>query len=100
MSEAEIEIHNPAYAKLPPEAELRRVPFPRLQRGAHVKLGLLNNKKPNGTELLGLIEERLGRVFELEARTYTKGDGAHGAPPEMIQELASFAEVAITATCD
>ncbi|HZV52886.1 MAG TPA: hypothetical protein VFD49_24370 [Candidatus Dormibacteraeota bacterium] len=100
MSEAEIEIHNPAYAGLPPEATLQRVSFPRLKRGARLRLGLLNNKKPNGTELLKLIEERLGRLFQLEARTYTKGDGAHGAPSEMIRELASFAEVAITATCD
>ena len=100
MNESTIEVHNPGYAALPPEEALSRVPFPRLSRGARVRLGLLNNKKPNGTELLEMVEQRLGGSFEVEARMFTKGDGAHGAPSQMIQELARFADVAITATCD
>lgn len=99
MDPSSVEIHNPAYAG-PSDEGLQRLPFPQLEQGSALKLGLLNNKKPNGTELLAAVEERLSTIFDVDARTFTKGDGAHGAPPEMIRELADFADVAITATCD
>lgn len=100
MDEVSVDIYNPAYAALPPDEDLQRLGFPRLERGSVVKLGLLNNKKPNSTELLAMVEKRLSAIFKVDARTFTKGDGAHGAPPEMIRDLADFADIAITATCD
>lgn len=96
---AQIEIRNPAYARQAGQ-ELQRAAFPRLKAGDKLRLGFLNNQKPNTYELLTLVERGLGERYQLEARTFYKPDAAHGAQPEVIRDLHEYADVAITSTCD
>lgn len=96
---AQVEIRNPAYARIPGQ-ELRRAPFPQAKAGARLRLGFLNNRKPNTDELLALVERGLGARYQVEARTFYKPDAAHGASPDVISDLHEYADVAITATCD
>ena len=96
---ANVEIRNPAYARVPGQ-ELRKAPFPHLEEGSRVKVGFLNNQKPNTAELLALVESGLQRHYQVESRTFFKADAAHGAPPEVIENLSRYADVAVLATAD
>lgn len=96
---AQIEVLNPVYARLP-GLHLRRANFPRLNPGDRLRLGFLNNQKPNTEELLALVKRGLGERYQVEAKTFYKPDAAHGARPEVIGDLHEYADVAITATCD
>ncbi|HZV51377.1 MAG TPA: hypothetical protein VFD49_16620 [Candidatus Dormibacteraeota bacterium] len=94
-----IEILNPTFARVSGQ-ELRKAPFPRLEEGTKVRIGFLNNQKPNTQELLALVESGLREHYQVESRTFFKGDAAHPAPPEVIEELSRFADVAVLATAD
>ena len=96
---ADVEIRNPAYARVPGQ-ELRKAPFPHLAQGSRVKVGFLNNQKPNTEELLALVEKGLRSRYQVESRKFFKADAAHGAPPEVIEEMSRYADVAVLATAD
>lgn len=96
---AQIEVLNPVYAGAP-ALQLRRASFPRLNPGDKLRLGFLNNQKPNTDELLSLVAHGLGERYQVETKAFYKPDAAHGARPEVIQDLHEYADVAITATCD
>jgi len=96
---ATIEIRNPAYARVPGQ-ELRKAPFPRLEEGSKVRIGFLNNQKPNTQQLLALVESGLREHYQVESRIFFKDDAAHPAPPTVIEELSRYADVAVLATAD
>lgn len=96
---SEIEIRNPAYARSP-EQDLQEAPFPRLERGSRVRVGFLNNQKPNTQELLDLVEHGLGGQYQVESKRFFKRDAAHPAPPAVIEEISRYADVAVLATAD
>ena len=101
MTDAMVEIHNPSHAKSANSDTLQRVPFPRLQPGDRVRLAFLDNEKPNGTELLDIVQRELGEVYSIEVHRVLKGGGGgFPAPSEMIEEVARAADIAILATCD
>jgi len=100
MSEQKVEIHNPSYAQPPSTDALRKAAFPRLERGAHVRVAFLDNEKPGTTKLLSLVEAELGEVYEVQARKILKGGAGFPAPREMLEEVARSADVAIVSTAD
>jgi hypothetical protein len=95
-----MEIRNPAYARVPATEGMKAQGFPRLDEGSTVRIAFLNNQKPNTTELLAGIEERLGRRYQVESRNFWKGDAAHPAPSDVIAGINEYADVAVLATAD
>jgi hypothetical protein len=95
-----VEIHNPSYATPPAEGGLRQAGFPRLVEGGPLRVGFLNNQKPNTGELLELVARGLGERYRVEARTFFKRDAAHPAPAGVIEDINRFADIAIISTAD
>lgn len=95
----EIEIRNPAYARISAQ-DLQRAPFPRLEERATVRVGFLNNQKPNTHELLALVERGLRDHYRVQSKTFFKDDASHSAPLKVIEELNQYADVAVLATAD
>ncbi len=77
-------------------AEMEPQPLPRSLRG--VKLGIMNNQKPNATELLANIESR---VREQVASVRTRFKPAQGAAAlDAIDELVGTTDMVILASGD
>jgi hypothetical protein len=95
-----IEIRNPSFARIPGEEAVQSVAFPAFAKGDSIRLGLLNNLKPNTSNLIHLVTTELATHYRIETLSFEKEDGAHGAPEEFINELHAFADVVITTTCD
>src|ERR1700722_13220594 len=95
-----VEIRNPSFARIPAEEGIQNVAFPAFAKGEFIRVGFLNNLKPNTSNLIALVTSELAENFRIETRSFKKEDGAHPAPAEFIKELHAFADVVITATCD
>lgn len=95
-----VEIHTPAYARPSTDGTRRRVPFPALAPGDRLRIAFVDNEKPNTTEMLRLVERRLGAIYRVEAQRFTKGGAGLPAPRAVIDEAARGADLAIHATSD
>jgi hypothetical protein len=100
MAGTTVEIHNPTYARRSASDTVGRVPLPRPEPGASLRISIIDNEKPNTSRLLELVTADLARDYNVETRRFTKGGAGLPAPEEVIHDAARYADLAILATCD
>jgi hypothetical protein len=95
-----IEVHNPMYAPAPPAVTLRKVAIPSLPQGATLRVASISNQKPHTNDLVAGVLAKLSDDYLLQQRSFFKQDEAHPAPPDVINEVREFADLAIVSTGD
>lgn len=74
---------------------------PRPKRLGGLRLGLLDNGKPNSDRFLALLSERLVQIASVElTQSHRKPSIGRLAPPETIDELAAGCDVVVTGVGD
>lgn len=93
-----IEVLDPTV--LPPGKKALPIPIiPKLDKKLHIHL--LWNSKPNGDILLSNVKERLGQKYpQLVMSWFQKNASSAAADNQMINQIASKADLVIIATAD